>query len=126
MVQRKSLLERSTDFINWLMGSWLGVTLHAIWFAVWLYYDFSVELLTLAVSLEAIFIGIFLLMAANEAERAREIKEAREREKERSAIRSDVSLDEEQLSIIKTMKKDLEKINTELAEVKAKLYNTRK
>ncbi len=61
---------------KWLAGSWWGVILHAAWFTVWLAKDFDINILTLAVSLEAIFIGIFLLMASEEAEIKRDRREA--------------------------------------------------
>jgi len=62
--------------VAWLAGSWWGVILHAAWFAIWLTYNFNLNLLTLAVSLEAIFLGIFLLMASNQAEMERDRREA--------------------------------------------------
>jgi len=62
-------------FVSWLIGSWWGVILHAVWFGVWLVYDFNLNILTMSVSLEAIFIGIFLLMASSEAEAERDRRE---------------------------------------------------
>ena len=61
--------------ITWLLGSWWGVILHAAWFGGWLIYDFNLNILTMSVSLEAIFIGIFLLMVGNEAEAERDRRE---------------------------------------------------
>lgn len=62
--------------VAWLAGSWWGVILHALWFGIWLTYNFNLNLLTMAVSLEAIFLGIFLLMASNQAEMERDRREA--------------------------------------------------
>jgi len=72
-------VKKVSDFIikiiQWFAGSWWGVILHGIWFASWLIYDFDLNILTMAVSLEAIFIGIFLLIASNESEAARDRRE---------------------------------------------------
>ncbi len=72
----KKVPKLAVRIIAWLAGSWWGVILHAVWFGIWLTYHFSINLLTLAVSLEAIFLGIFLLMASNQAEIERDRREA--------------------------------------------------
>jgi uncharacterized membrane protein len=48
-------LDKLTKAIAWFMGSWWGVLAHTIWFAAWLTFNFSIDNLTLIVSLEAIF-----------------------------------------------------------------------
>lgn len=58
-------------FADWLaqgFGSWQSFVLHAIWFGVWIVLPvepFPFGLLTMVVSLEAIFVGILILMSAN-------------------------------------------------------------
>lgn len=121
MAKKKPPLKRMTQFISWLVGSWWGVILHAAWFGAWLTFNFSLDLLTLSVSLEAIFIGIFLLMASNESEAAREAKEARARAKDRQTLKQDVSLDEQELVHIKSLRRELKELRTDLAEIKKKL-----
>lgn len=70
--ERRSLLERVTDGVSGLAGSPAFIVGHVLWFAVWIgvnslgfatfdRYPFS--LLTLAVSLEAIVLTGFVLMA---------------------------------------------------------------
>jgi uncharacterized membrane protein len=106
----KKLSERFTDRVSWFLGSWVGVLFHTFWFTIWLILDFDLSLLTFAVSLEAIFIGIFLLMASNRAEVERDKKEARQREADRIRIEHDIKLDEKadrQLSEIKRLHKEL-------------------
>lgn len=120
MPENKSLLHKITNFIAWLLGSWIGVLLHTIWFGSWIYFDLPMEKLTLTVSLEAIYIGIFLLMAANEAEAAREAKEKEEREKDRTKLHADVTLDEKQLKIIKSMKKEIQHIKAQIEKLDIK------
>lgn len=56
-------------------GSWWGIILHTSWFAFWLIKDFDINILTLTVSLEAIFIGIFLLISSDQGEIARDKRE---------------------------------------------------
>lgn len=108
-------------FISWFVGSWAGVLFHALWFAVWLNFNFSIDMLTLSVSLEAIFIGIFLLMASNDAEVARAAKETRQRAKDRETLKTDVALDEKQVALINNLRKELSELRKDLAEIKAKL-----
>lgn len=71
----KKVSNLAIKIAKWLAGSWWGVTLHAFWFGAWLVYDFDLGILTMAVSLEAIFIGIFLLMASDRAEEGRDRRE---------------------------------------------------
>lgn len=121
MAKKKTPLKRMTQFISWLVGSWWGVTLHAAWFGIWLYFNFSLDLLTLSVSLEAIFIGIFLLMASNETEAVREAKEAKARAKDRQTLKQDLELDEKELVHIKSIRRELQELRADLAEIKKKL-----
>lgn len=108
----KTLLEKFTDFISSFLGSWRAVIFHTLWFAIWLILKFDVNLLTFSVSLEAIFIGIFLLMAANKAEVKRDQREIRQRKKDRERLEHDVKLDEKadrQLTEIKRLQKEIDK-----------------
>lgn len=106
----KGLADKITDRISWFLGSWLAVIFHTVWFAIWLIFDFNINLLTFSVSLEAIFIGIFLLMNANKAEKQRDAREARERINDRKRLEHDIKLDEKadrQLTEIKRLHKEL-------------------
>ncbi len=98
--------------IAWLAGSWWGVILHALWFGVWLTYHFSINLLTLAVSLEAIFLGIFLLMASNQAEIERDRREAAAQKRSQEIVDKildiGVKIDRQQQQILKLLT-DLQK-----------------
>ena len=122
MAKRKNrLLNKFTDLVSWFLGSWWAVVFHTVWFAVWLIFDFDINLLTFSVSLEAIFIGIFLLMSANKAEEQRDVREARLRMSDRKKIEEDIKLDERadrQLTEMKRIQKD---IHQEMKEVKREL-----
>jgi uncharacterized membrane protein len=57
--------ERAADLITAFAGSWPFVLLHVVWFTVWLLLRLDINLLTLIVSLEAIFLATFVLMSQN-------------------------------------------------------------
>lgn len=76
MEREMSPLERATDWVAWLSGSLLFVALTAIWFVVWIavntlpigvpvFDPFPFGLLTMIVSLEAIFLSCFVLISQN-------------------------------------------------------------
>jgi len=122
----KSLMEKFTDLISWFLGSWWAVIFHTLWFAIWLLLKFDVNLLTFSVSLEAIFIGIFLLMAANKAEVKRDMREVRQRKQDRGRLEHDIKLDEKadrQLAEIKRVEKE---IDEELKKIRKDLGKLQK
>ena len=123
----KKFGDKFTDLISWFLGSWLGVILHTAWFAVWLIMDFDINILTFSVSLEAIFIGIFLLMSGNKAEVKRDARESRQRANDRKRLELDIKLDEKadrQLTEIKRLHKDLHHQIKVLKKDIAKIKNT--
>lgn len=120
----KTLMNRFTDLVSWFLGSWWAVIFHTLWFSLWLIFDFDINLLTFSVSLEAIFIGIFLLMSANKAELKRDLQETRQRKRDRESLEHDIKLDEKadrQLLEIKRVQKEIDqelrKIRKELAKL---------
>jgi uncharacterized membrane protein len=75
-VRRKSIEDRIADKITDFSGSMMFVYLHIIWFASWI--GFGVEsypygLLTMIVSLEAIFLSTFVMISQNRADSKREV-----------------------------------------------------
>jgi uncharacterized membrane protein len=74
--RRKSLENRIADQITRFAGSMQFVYLHVIWFAAWI--GFRVEhypfgLLTMIVSLEAIFLSTFVMISQNRADEKRQV-----------------------------------------------------
>jgi uncharacterized membrane protein len=74
--RRASLDNRIADRITAFSGSMQFVYLHVIWFACWI--GFGVEgypygLLTMIVSLEAIFLSTFVMISQNRADEKREV-----------------------------------------------------
>ena len=119
-------MNRFTDLISWFLGSWWAVFFHTFWFAIWLILDFDLNLLTFSVSLEAIFIGIFLLMSSNNAEIKRDLREARQRKNDRKRLEHDIKLDEKadrQMTEIKRWQKEM---MSELKKIKKSLKKLQK
>jgi hypothetical protein len=74
--RRKSLENRIADQITRFAGSMLFVYLHIIWFAAWIllgveHYPYG--LLTMIVSLEAIFLSTFVMISQNRADEKRQV-----------------------------------------------------
>ncbi len=118
----KTMIEKFTDVISSFLGSWWAVIFHTVWFSVWLVFNFDINLLTFSVSLEAIFIGIFLLMSSNATEAKRGKHQARLRKKDRARLERDIKLDEKadrQLTEIKRIQKDVnQKLDKVMKELK--------
>jgi uncharacterized membrane protein len=75
---RRSREQRAADEITAFSGTMTFVGLHIVWFTFWIIYNTTVPhpfdrypfgLLTLIVSLEAIFLSTFVLMSQNESAR---------------------------------------------------------
>ena len=114
---QKTLTEKMITVVARFMGSWWAVVFHTFWFAVWLVFNFNLEILTLWVSLEAIFIGIFLLMASNKAEIERDLKEAAEQLRQRKMIGVDISIDRKQTSEMGEVKEILKRLEKQIANL---------
>jgi uncharacterized membrane protein len=81
--QKKSLQEKIADLLTKFSGSMVFVYVHALWFGFWIalnmgllgskpFDPFPFSLLTLVVSLEAIFLSTFVLISQNHAGRVAE------------------------------------------------------
>jgi uncharacterized membrane protein len=67
---------RIADRITTFAGSMLFVYLHIIWFACWIGFgveDYPYGLLTMIVSLEAIFLSTFVMISQNRADARRQV-----------------------------------------------------
>lgn len=116
-IKKKTIAGKTTKAVASFLGSWWAVVFHTVWFGIWLTFNFSLEILTLWVSLEAIFIGIFLLMAANKAEIERDRKEAEERLRQRKMIGVDISMDRKQVNEIEEIKNSLQRLEKQIAHL---------
>ena len=91
---RATFVQRVADWLAWFSGSILFLFLHALWFGAWIVLNiglvqipglsgfdpFPFGLLTMIVSLEAIFLSTFVLISAN-------------RQAEKDKVRADVEYD---------------------------------
>ena len=119
-------LDRASDIVTRFAGSWIFVCFSVAWFTVWIFSHiepFPYGLLTLAVSLEAIFLNSFTLMSLNRQaakDRKRDDLEASEVEQitRDSAILK--SVNQEQLSILRQQ----EQLAIKLDEILAVLHKT--
>lgn len=117
-MNRKSRLDQTTRTIASFIGSWWGILVHFLWFFLWHIFRFPLEKLTLLVSLEAIFIGIFLLMAANQVEAEREKREAREQARELSNVKEDLQLDQKEVQAIREIQQMVKVLTEEFEKNK--------
>jgi uncharacterized membrane protein len=72
----KARQNRVADAITTFSGSMLFVYLHVIWFACWIGFgveDYPYGLLTMIVSLEAIFLSTFVMISQNRADARRQV-----------------------------------------------------
>jgi uncharacterized membrane protein len=75
-LRRQDLQSRIADRITQFAGSMIFVYVHVVWFALWI--GFRVEkypfgLLTMIVSLEAIFLSTFVMISQNRADEKRKV-----------------------------------------------------
>jgi uncharacterized membrane protein len=71
-----SIQNRIADAITRFAGSMQFVYLHIIWFAVWIIFrveNYPFGLLTMIVSLEAIFLSTFVMISQNRADAKRQV-----------------------------------------------------
>jgi len=114
------IFERVIDLIVWVLGSWWGVVLHTIIFCFWFIFRLDLEILLVVVSLEAIYLCIFLLMAANEEERKKESQDRILRERDRQFMLTDIKLDEKASIALAQIVKNQKKIQKQLSELRKK------
>jgi uncharacterized membrane protein len=92
--ERATFVQRVADWLAWFSGSMLFLLIHAVWFGAWIVLNvgilnvpglsgfdpFPFGLLTMIVSLEAIFLSTFVLISAN-------------RQAEKEKVRADIEYD---------------------------------
>ena len=75
-VRASNVQNRMADAITRFAGSMMFVYLHIIWFAVWIIFrieNYPYGLLTMIVSLEAIFLSTFVMISQNRADAKRQV-----------------------------------------------------
>jgi uncharacterized membrane protein len=74
--RRRNVENRIADTITWFAGSMPFVYVHVIWFAAWIALGverYPYGLLTMIVSLEAIFLSTFVMISQNRADEKRQV-----------------------------------------------------
>ena len=64
-IEQSSIGNRVADSIAAFVGSWRCIGLHTLWFTLWFVLRLDINLLTLIVSLEAIFLCAFIMISQN-------------------------------------------------------------
>lgn len=101
-----SLGESASDIITGFVGSWLFVGIHAIWFVAWILFrpePFPFGLLTLLVSLEAIFLSTFVMMSQNRSAQKDHIRDDHEAEE----VDLLYKINEQQLEILSLLRSQI-------------------
>lgn len=103
------------DLITQLSGSMFFVYLHVAWFGLWfVFFPHQIELLTLVVSLEAIFLSTFILVSQNR-ERELAIERELEEDKEDEETQEDLEGIEQD---IEEIQEDVDVVHQDLDEIK--------
>lgn len=97
-MKKQTVGATASDLITTFVGSWWCAGLHAVWFVLWFTLKLDINLLTLIVSLEAIFLCIFLLMSGN-----------RQGEKDRAKAELDLQIDTKAEMLIESIFHHLDK-----------------
>jgi uncharacterized membrane protein len=97
---------KAADVITSFVGSWLFVGIHTVWFIVWIVLRveaFPYGLLTLLVSLEAIFLSTFVMMSQNRSAQRDHLRDDHEAEEVDILFR----INQTQLEILQLLRRDL-------------------
>jgi uncharacterized membrane protein len=103
--KERSLGDRFADAVTDFVGSWPFVMLHIIWFGFWIglpVEPFPYGLLTMVVSLEAIFLSTLVLMSEN-----------RQEERDRAQAEADYETNLKAKAEIEELQKRLARIESE-------------
>ena len=103
--ESRSLGQRAVDAIAGFVGSWPFLILHALWFTLWIVFHvepYPYGLLTMSVSLEAIFLSTFILISQN-----------RDSERDRHHAEEDYRTNLEAKKEIERLQLDLSRIENE-------------
>ena len=98
--RRASLQNRIADAITRFAGSMPFIYVHIVWFALWIglrVEKFPFGLLTMMVSLEAIFLSTFVLISQNRAD----VKSRRKAEQEWELVQTEDQQNQELLNLSK-------------------------
>lgn len=126
---------RVADFITYFSGSMFFVYFHIIWFGFWIlanhgflipfiipFDPFPYGLLTMLVSLEAIFLSTFIMISQNRQALVETYRELEEEQDQRQEDIEQEELEEE----VEDIQKDLDDIKNAIAFIQQKLTDVEK
>src|SRR5690242_19582510 len=93
----KSISESIADAVTFFLGSWWCIGLHAVWFVLWFVFRQNIDMLTLIVSLEAIFLTTFVMMSQSRSG----VKDKHRDDVEAQEVELLLQLQQEQLEILR-------------------------
>lgn len=105
-----TLLSKSAVVFVRIFGSWASVAIHTLIFAGWFIFDWGLDQLLVVVSIEAIYIGIFILMAENIETAQREQQRIKERRKDMAVVKQDVVVDKKSLEEVQNLHRKIDQI----------------
>ncbi len=108
--QFEKFLSKSAILFVRVFGSWASVVIHTLIFGGWFLFKLNIDTLLVIISIEAIYIGIFILMAENietaQKERLRKI----EHRKDMAVVKQDVAVDQKSLQEVKKVHQKIDQI----------------
>lgn len=116
--ESRTIGQRIADLISNAAGSWTFFFIHAIWFYIWIAYKvepYPYGLLTMIVSLEAIFLSTFILISQN-----------RQGERDRTQATEDYETNLEAKSEIEELMRRLDSIETDKLDKIVRLLEEKK
>ncbi len=124
---------RLADFITRFAGSMYFVYFHVIWFGAWIVLNhpffhfkpidpFPYGLLTMIVSLEAIFLATLIMIAQNRQALVETVRELEDEQEEQEEEREQEELEED----VEDIQKDLDDIKTALTFIQQKVNTLEK
>lgn len=113
-----------TKMITLLFGSWWSIAGHTLLFIAVLTFSKDLLFFNTFVSIEAIYIGIFILMAEYKEQTENEKRVIERRTRDRQLMKEDVNITSHVMDEIKQLKRHQAASNLALEEIKAALKTT--
>ncbi len=106
----KSFLSQAAVVLVRIFGSWTSVAVHTLIFTGWFVLNWGLEILLIIVSIEAIYIGIFILMAENIETAQRDSQQKIEHQRDMAMVRQDVIVDRQSLKELRELHQKIDQL----------------
>lgn len=91
-------------------GSWLSVILHTLIFSFCFIFEWHLDILLIIISIEAIYIGIFILMAENIEAKQKEYLQEMKRRQDMAVVEKDADIDEKTFQETRALKQKIDQL----------------